>query len=89
MKSQGDPHNEFEKAFSDKHAGYVLITCDQASDSGEMKVKMTYGGSAPLAHLLIDGAHSFLSDCLEESDCQGDMRAEPPLHAPDLKVHKS
>lgn len=83
MKSKGDPHNEFEKAFSDKHAGYVLITCNKASDSGEMEVKMTYGGSAPLAHLLIDGAHSIISNRLEEED------ALSPLHQPKIKLHKS
>lgn len=62
MDSDSNPHKEFEKAYSKTHAGYVLITCDQPSDGGEMKVQMTYGGSSTLANLLIDGAQSFLED---------------------------
>lgn len=68
MEHNSDPHQEFEKTFSKNHAGYVLITCDQASDSGEMKVEMTYGGSPSLAHMLIDGAQSFLDDESDEED---------------------
>jgi hypothetical protein len=62
MKRETDPHSEFEKNLSKNHAGYVLITCEQPSDSGEMKVAMTYGGSPTLAHMLIDGAQSFLEE---------------------------
>lgn len=62
MKPKNNPHKAFEEAFSKKHAGYVLITCDQPSDSGEMEVKMTYGGSSLLANKLIDDAQILLYD---------------------------
>lgn len=68
MKPKNNPHKAFEEAFSKTHAGYVLITCDQPSDSGEMEVKMTYGGSPDLANMLIDGAQTILCDESEFDD---------------------
>lgn len=69
MKRNGDPHEEFEKAFSKRHAGYVLITCEPPSDSGEMNIAMTYGGSISLATMLIDGAQSYLVDEPDAEEC--------------------
>lgn len=76
MKRQKDPHEEFEKTYSKSHAGYVLITCREPTSSGEMKVEMTYGGSASLANLLLDGAHDYLEDALdvEISDTSTSLR---------------
>lgn len=68
MKQTNNPHKAFEEAFSKRHAGYVLITCDQPSASGEMKVEMTYGGGADLANMLIDGAQELLYDTSELVD---------------------
>lgn len=62
MKRCRDVHKELEKAFSKNHAGYVLITCENPNEDGSMKVEMTYGGSTALAHVLINGAFSFLDD---------------------------
>lgn len=71
MNSRRDPHHEFERAYSKTHIGYVLITCGKPSDSGEMQVEMTYGGSTSLAHMLVDGAQSILdgSSQQEENVC--------------------
>ncbi len=49
-----------------KYACYVLITCDEATDNGEMQVKMTYEGDRALASYLLQGAHSYIDD--EEND---------------------
>lgn len=68
MKPKDDAHDAFEEAFSDSHAGYVLITCAQADKSGQMEVKMTYGGGCDLANMLIDGAQTLLEDELEPDD---------------------
>lgn len=68
MKSIDDAHKAFEEAFSKKHMGYVLITCEQPTDSGEMNVQMTYGGPMDLANMLIDGAQTLLDDESELSD---------------------
>lgn len=39
---------------------YVLITCGQPSEDGQMQVEMTYQGDAALASYLIQGAQSFM-----------------------------
>lgn len=62
MKRCRDIHKELEKVFSKNHAGYVLITCENPNQDGSMKVEMTYGGSTALAHVLINGAFSFLDE---------------------------
>lgn len=68
MKESRNPHKEFEKIFSKKHAGYVLITCGIPSEDGNMQVEMTYGGSPALANILINGAQEVLEEeHLEES----------------------
>lgn len=81
MESEGDPHLEFEKTFSKQHAGYVLITCGGPSETGHMKVSLTYGGSISLAHMLLDGAQSYLD---QEDECEF-IEEEVPK----LKIHES
>lgn len=39
---------------------YVLITCGQPSEDGEMQVEMTYQGDAALAAYLLQGAQFFI-----------------------------
>jgi hypothetical protein len=39
---------------------YVLITCGQPSEDGQMQVEMTYQGDAALAAYLLQGAQSFI-----------------------------
>lgn len=63
--NEEDPHEEFQKSLLENHAGYVLITCDHPSESGQMKVEMTYGGSPALASMLIDGAQELLNENME------------------------
>lgn len=41
-----------------KHACYVLITCGEPTDDGQMQVEMSYEGDPALAAYLIEGAHS-------------------------------
>ena len=62
MNSNRDPHKEFEKTFSKSHAGYVLITCENPTDDGNMHVEMTFGGSPALANILINGAQNYLEE---------------------------
>lgn len=45
-------------SLSKNHACYVLITCDEPTDDGNMQVKMTYEGEAPLVSYLLQGAQS-------------------------------
>jgi len=47
---------------------YVLITCGQPSEDGQMQVEMTYQGEAALASYLLQGAQYYMER--EESyDC--------------------
>lgn len=48
------------------HACYVLITCDEPTDDGNMQVQMTYEGDAALAAYLLQGAQSII----DESGCE-------------------
>ncbi|MFV0340009.1 MAG: hypothetical protein ACK5MA_05160 [Parachlamydiaceae bacterium] len=66
MPRSNNPHEDFELHHSENQAGYVLITCAQPTNGGEMKVEMTYGGSPCLAHMLIDGAQTILEEAVEQ-----------------------
>lgn len=39
---------------------YVLITCGQPSEDGQMQVEMTYQGDASLAAYLLQGAQYYI-----------------------------
>jgi hypothetical protein len=52
---------------------YVLITCGQPSEDGQMQVEMTYQGDAMLASYLIQGAQFYIEE--EEID----RLAPPPM----------
>lgn len=45
-----------------KHACYVLITCAEPTDDGDMQVEMTYEGDAALAAYLLQGAQSIIDE---------------------------
>lgn len=47
---------------SKNHACYVLITCGEPTDDGNMQVEMTYEGDASLAAYLLQGAQSFIDE---------------------------
>lgn len=46
---------------------YVLITCGQPSEDGQMQVEMTYQGDATLAAYLLQGAQMFIDQEEEEN----------------------
>lgn len=41
---------------------YVLITCAEPSESGDMQVEMTYEGDAALACYLLQGAQNLIEE---------------------------
>lgn len=43
-------------------ACYVLITCDEPAEDGNMQVEMTYEGDASLASYLLQGAQSIIDE---------------------------
>lgn len=52
-------HEEVRKKLSDQTACYVLITCGEPSESGEMNVELSYDGDPVLAEYLIQGAQNY------------------------------
>jgi hypothetical protein len=61
------------------HICYVLITCAESSDKGEMEVEMTYEGDTALASYLLQGAQNLMED-------QEDRESLPPPVP--LRVHR-
>ena len=53
---------EIRKALAAKHACYVLITCDEPSEDGQMEVKMTYEGDPILAAYMLQSAHAYIEE---------------------------
>lgn len=52
-----------------KHACFVLITCAEPSEDGNMQVEMTYEGDAALASYLLHGAQIYIDE--HEDDAEG------------------
>lgn len=46
----------------DSHACYVLITCDQPSEDGDMNVQMTVNGDSALAEMLLKHAQTIMEE---------------------------
>jgi hypothetical protein len=67
--NEGELHEEFSGSLKN-YAGYILITCDQPTESGQMKVEMSYGGSKDLVNMLIDGAQDLLEEAEEEEEVE-------------------
>jgi len=55
-----DVHEDYKELLDGKHAGYVLITCDDFDKRGEMEVQMSYEGDPSLISYLLKGAKSFV-----------------------------
>jgi len=50
------------KELAKRHACYVLITCNEPSDDGEMQVEMSYEGDAALAAYILQGAQLHIDE---------------------------
>ncbi len=55
------------KKLAKEHACYVLITCENPNDDGNLQVEMTYEGDAALASYLIQGAQMIIDE--QEESC--------------------
>lgn len=61
-----DKSDKIREALAKKYACYVLITCNEPSQDGNMQVEMTYEGDPMLAAYLVQGAQSFMDQQQEE-----------------------
>lgn len=46
----------------EENACYVLITCGEPSEDGQMEVEFTYEGDVSLASYLLESAQTYLDD---------------------------
>jgi len=46
----------------DKNAAYVLLTCSEPSEKGQMQAEMSYSGDETLVSYLIDSAQHILTE---------------------------
>lgn len=60
-----DSVKDIHKVLAQRNACYVLITCGQPSESGEMNVEMTYEGDVTLAAYLIESAQGIIEEKAE------------------------
>lgn len=67
----------FKEKLAEKHACYVLITCDLPSRDGKMQVQMSYEGDATLAAYLLQGAQLQMDE--QEMD-SGFSRRKNKIH---------
>ncbi|NGX63896.1 MAG: hypothetical protein KR126chlam6_01318 [Candidatus Anoxychlamydiales bacterium] len=59
--------NNIKKNLKKNNACYVLITCSQPSQDGEMQVELNYSGDENLASYLIDGAQNVFESEVEKA----------------------
>lgn len=57
-----DFRKNIHEVLAEKHACYVLITCDPPTEDGEMNVAMTYEGDPMLAAYLLQGAQTYIDE---------------------------
>lgn len=71
MKRNEHEHKEHEllnETLAKNHACYVLITCGEPSEDGNMDVKMSYEGDTALAAFLLQGAQTIMDEEQEEEE---------------------
>jgi len=51
-----------KQELGNKHACYVLITCNSPTKEGQMDVEMTYEGDETLASFLVDNASQIFDE---------------------------
>jgi len=69
-----DEQKRIAKQLAKNHACYVLITCEEPSEDGNMHVQMSYEGDLTLASYLIQGAQSFIDE--QESGISGEENSK-------------
>ena len=59
---ENDIHKRIRKLLAKDHAGFVLITCENPTEGGQMQVEMSYDGDPVLAAYLLEGAQGYLDE---------------------------
>ena len=67
---KGGIRKSIRETLAKDHACYVLITCSDLDDHGQMNVEMTYEGDPTLAAYLLHSAQSFIDTEEEEEELE-------------------
>ncbi len=59
-------HDKLKESLSKNMACYVLITCSEPSEDGQMNVELSYEGEETLASFLIENAQMYFDDKMTE-----------------------
>ncbi|MGH2639866.1 MAG: hypothetical protein ACRDF4_11410 [Rhabdochlamydiaceae bacterium] len=59
-----DQGQTITQLLSENNQCYVLITCGEPTQDGQMEVEMTYGGDPVLAAYLVESASTIMDDAL-------------------------
>lgn len=65
------------EALGKSNSCYVLITCGDLTEDGQMQVEMTYQGDPTLASYLLQGAQMYMEQEEEESDFNSTNKSIP------------
>ena len=77
---EDDSKKQLVEQLLEKHACYVLVTCSEPCDEGQMQVEMSYQGDPTLAAYLLEGAQRYIDE-----QCGLDVEEPPPpLSGPKL-----
>jgi len=68
VKMSQSTHDEIKKILRRKPLAYVLITCTDPDEAGEMDVQLSSQGDPALVSYLLEGALEKFDGC-EESEC--------------------
>ncbi len=60
--------DKIKKTLGEKHACYVLITCTEPTEEGQIEVEMSYEGDETLAAFLIDNASQVFDEKLSQRE---------------------
>lgn len=52
--------HDLKETLSENNKCYVLITCGEPTQDGQMEVEMTYGGDPVLAQYLVESASTIM-----------------------------
>lgn len=59
---ENEVHKKVKKLLAKDYAGFVLITCKNPKNNGQMQVEMSYEGDPVLAAYLLEGAQGYLDE---------------------------
>jgi hypothetical protein len=57
-----DVEKRIKDTLAKNHACYILITCDEPTEDGQMQINLTYEGPATIASYMLQDAQSYINE---------------------------